>query len=381
MASARRLDALARTAHLGAALLGTTVTRPSAPLKLNLCLTYWCQYRCKTCNIWQRKPTDELTTDEVARASSATNPGVTWVDLTGGEIFLRPDIDDDPRRHRRGLAAARHPALSDQRLSDRPASSPASSGWRGARGPHVIVTVSLDGDEALNDEVRGIKGGFTPADRDVHGAAPDPPASRPVLGMTLSRYNVGQVRARRSRPAPARCPGLDDRRLSPERGAGVGPLLRQRRRRRRARRTRHAAARARRLSAARAAGRGRRGSWLERSYLAHLERVPRRPARRRCAATRCAPAASSIPGASCFRASPTRGRWAACATPACGSTPIWNARRNRAACSARSGRATVRSAGPRARRTRASSATSWRAGSERRARADAPLPARSERVR
>jgi hypothetical protein len=49
-----RLDALARSARLGAALLGATAHRPSAPLKLNLCLTYWCQYRCKTCNIWKR---------------------------------------------------------------------------------------------------------------------------------------------------------------------------------------------------------------------------------------------------------------------------------------------------------------------------------------
>ena len=84
---------VARSAHLGVALLKSTVTRPSAPLKLNFCLTYWCQYRCKTCNIWQRKPTDELTTDEVI-ALVRENPGITWADLTGGEIFLRPDIDE-----------------------------------------------------------------------------------------------------------------------------------------------------------------------------------------------------------------------------------------------------------------------------------------------
>ena len=81
MAPARRLiGQLGRSAHLGLALLRTTAVRPPAPLKLNLCLTYWCQYRCKTCNIWQRKPTDELTTDEVHRArarESRTSPGST----------------------------------------------------------------------------------------------------------------------------------------------------------------------------------------------------------------------------------------------------------------------------------------------------------------
>jgi hypothetical protein len=54
VAARGRLDAIARSAHLGAALLGATAHRPFAPLKLNLCLTYWCQYRCKTCNIWKR---------------------------------------------------------------------------------------------------------------------------------------------------------------------------------------------------------------------------------------------------------------------------------------------------------------------------------------
>src|ERR1700741_5010232 len=89
----RLIEQLARTAHAGAGVLNATFRRPRAPLKVNWCLTYWCQYRCKTCNIWQRKPTDELTTDEI-RAFVRENPDVAWADLTGGEIFLRPDIDD-----------------------------------------------------------------------------------------------------------------------------------------------------------------------------------------------------------------------------------------------------------------------------------------------
>ena len=48
-----RTDAIRRSAHLGMSLLRATAYRPSAPLKLNVCLTYWCQYKCKTCNIWQ----------------------------------------------------------------------------------------------------------------------------------------------------------------------------------------------------------------------------------------------------------------------------------------------------------------------------------------
>jgi MoaA/NifB/PqqE/SkfB family radical SAM enzyme len=89
----RFVEPFKRSAHLGVSLLKATAVRPAAPLKLNFCLTYWCQYRCKTCNIWQRQPTDELTTAEVI-AFVRENPTITWVDLTGGEIFLRPDIDE-----------------------------------------------------------------------------------------------------------------------------------------------------------------------------------------------------------------------------------------------------------------------------------------------
>ncbi len=183
------LDRIRRPAALGAALLKATVVRPNAPLKLNFCLTYWCQYRCKTCNIWQRKPVDELTTEEVL-AIVRENPNINWVDLTGGEIFLRPDIDeilDAIVTGWRRLAILHFP--TNGFLTDRIAKSVARIAGRGP--DHKIVTVSLDGDEKTNDEVRGIKGGFRrqietfKALRGIRGI-------KPVFGVTVSSYNVGK---------------------------------------------------------------------------------------------------------------------------------------------------------------------------------------------
>ena len=57
----------------------------------------------------------------------------------------------------------------------------------------LVVTVSLDGDEHVNDEISGIKGGFErqietfKALREIRGI-------RAVLGMTLSRFNAGTFR-------------------------------------------------------------------------------------------------------------------------------------------------------------------------------------------
>jgi MoaA/NifB/PqqE/SkfB family radical SAM enzyme len=197
-------DSLRRSAHLGAALLATTVARPSAPVKVNLCLTYWCQYRCRTCNIWQRKPVDELTTDEVV-AFVRENPHITWADLTGGEIFLRPDIETSLEAIVTGwrrLALLHFP--TNGFLTDRIVR--AVEGIAG-RGPaRTIITVSLDGDEALNDEIRGLKGGFRrqietfKALRRIRGVTT-------VFGVTLSSSNVG--RFTETFEACAReCPGL-----------------------------------------------------------------------------------------------------------------------------------------------------------------------------
>jgi MoaA/NifB/PqqE/SkfB family radical SAM enzyme len=164
--------------------------RLNAPLKVNLCVTYRCNYRCRTCNIWRRKPVDELSTDELL-AFVAGNRTVQWLDVTGGEIFLRADIDalfDALAASWRRLAIIHFP--TNGFLTDRIVAS--TQRLVGRTPAQVIVTVSVDGDELLNDQIRGVRGGFRrqlatfAALRRIGGA-------RAVLGMTLSRDNVGHV--------------------------------------------------------------------------------------------------------------------------------------------------------------------------------------------
>src|SRR3982751_6087646 len=77
-------------------------------------------------------------------------------------------------------------------MGSRPtASLPASRALPG-RGPgHTIVTVSLDGNEALNDEIRGVRGGFR-RQMDTFVALRAIPGITAALGMTLSTHNVGR---------------------------------------------------------------------------------------------------------------------------------------------------------------------------------------------
>ena len=85
MPSARSYAALAKNC------LRANVTHLDFPMKLTFCITYWCNYRCETCNIWKMKPTDELRLEEIERFFTKSNR-FSWVDLTGGEVTLRKDF-------------------------------------------------------------------------------------------------------------------------------------------------------------------------------------------------------------------------------------------------------------------------------------------------
>ena len=68
------------------------------------------------------------------------------------------------------------------------------------------MTVSLDGDEALNDEIRGITGGYR-RQIETFNALRGIAGVRPVIGMTLSAANAGSFE-RTFRACSAACPGL-----------------------------------------------------------------------------------------------------------------------------------------------------------------------------
>ncbi len=213
-----------RSGYLGAALLKSTVGRPSSPLKLNFCLTYWCQYQLQDVQHLAAQA-DRRANDRRSRRAVRENPNVTWADLTGGEIFLRPDINeifDAVVTGWRRLALLHFP--TNGFLTDRIVHSVERIAGRGPA--MTVVTVSLDGDEALNDEIRGIKGGFR-QQIETFNALRRIPGITAVLGVTLSAYNIGRFSD--TFAACAReCPGLIDRRRALERRAALGTLLRQR---------------------------------------------------------------------------------------------------------------------------------------------------------
>jgi MoaA/NifB/PqqE/SkfB family radical SAM enzyme len=169
--------------------LKANLGRLDHPFKLTFCTTFWCNYRCETCNIWKMKPRDELRLDEVERFFRQS-PEFLWVDLTGGEVTLRKDfagicaavIDHCPN-----LLLLHFP--TNGYLTDKVVAA-AEAVTRHPRPPEkFIVTVSMDGDQATNDAIRGVEGGWR-RQMETFKRLRAMRGVDVVLGMTLSAANV-----------------------------------------------------------------------------------------------------------------------------------------------------------------------------------------------
>jgi len=133
--------------------------RLTFPYKVTFAVTYRCNSRCKTCNIWAKKTVREMSQEEIESFFKNSN-SFSWIDLTGGEPSLRKDFADiceTISKYCKNLVLLHFPTngyLTDKIINDVKRIQSFSSHNK------VIITVSIDGDEKLNDEIRGIHGGW-----------------------------------------------------------------------------------------------------------------------------------------------------------------------------------------------------------------------------
>ncbi|MDF1702809.1 MAG: radical SAM protein [Planctomycetota bacterium] len=178
-------------AGLGARILGTRLGS-TRPFKLTLMLTDRCDCRCEGCRIWEQPKGRELTPAEIGDVL-AKAPSLRWVNLTGGEPFLRNDMVEVVRAVRASLpnlAVVDFPTTgqrTDVILRDVAAMT--------ALGiPKLVVTCSLEGPPLLHDKLRGREGAFERMIATYAGLR----AMEGVdvyFGMTLSEANADQVDA------------------------------------------------------------------------------------------------------------------------------------------------------------------------------------------
>lgn len=145
-----------------------------------IAITYRCNAHCHMCNTWQHpsRPEDELRPQDLASL-----PRVKFANITGGEPFLRTDIDDFVEVLR--TKAARIVISTNGYFTDRVLEL-------ARRYPDLGFRISLEGLPAANDELRGIKDGFDHGLRTLLGLR-SLGLKDIGFGITLSDRNAGDL--------------------------------------------------------------------------------------------------------------------------------------------------------------------------------------------
>ena len=120
----------------------------STPTDMSIITTYRCPMRCKMCDIWNN-PTDK--SKEIQPKELEILPHVKFVNITGGEPFIREDLDE----------------IVEVLFTKAPRVVISTSGWFDTRiiklaekFPKIGIRISIEGLSQKNDELRGRPGGF-----------------------------------------------------------------------------------------------------------------------------------------------------------------------------------------------------------------------------
>jgi MoaA/NifB/PqqE/SkfB family radical SAM enzyme len=137
------------------------------PLNLTISVSYRCNSRCKTCNVWQR-PNDDFTIEEYDKTFASIGRDPYWFTFSGGEPTLRKDLPEMVeaayRNCRPGIINIPTNGIQDKIIPER-----VERVLRAAPGSEVIINLSLDGVGVKHDIVRGVKGNFERAMRTYAG--------------------------------------------------------------------------------------------------------------------------------------------------------------------------------------------------------------------
>lgn len=182
-------------ARLASRIVASNLGELALPYRLTFAVTNRCQARCAMCNIWQKPVQDELSLAEIDLFFSKANR-LSWINLTGGELFQRPDITDillSVINRSRDLYLLNFPTNGIQ--TDTIVAAVDSVLQRTAL-PRLIVSVSIDGPRPLHDAIRGTSGCWEQAVATFRLLRERrSPRFSVFLGHTLQAANLGQFDA------------------------------------------------------------------------------------------------------------------------------------------------------------------------------------------
>jgi MoaA/NifB/PqqE/SkfB family radical SAM enzyme len=159
------------------------------PMNLTFSVSYRCNSRCKTCNVW-RKRVHDFSLDEYEYTFRYLGRSPYWLTFSGGEPFLRPDLIDIV------LASYKHcrPGIinipTNGLLVDRVVQGVERLA-RGAPTSQIVINLSLDGIGEQHDEIRGVPGNYAKL-RESYDGLRQIKANNLTVGIhsVISQHNI-----------------------------------------------------------------------------------------------------------------------------------------------------------------------------------------------
>ena len=160
-------------------------------------VTVRCNSKCRMCSIWQLEPGDELSMEEFdGLVSDPFMRHLRWVNLTGGEPFLRKDLPDMIGALGRHCPDLEIVAIPTNGFLPERTEEMVRRGLELLEGTDALlsVTVSIDGVGEGHDDIRRIPGGFDKAlDTLERLQAIDHPRFETGVESVITALNVGNI--------------------------------------------------------------------------------------------------------------------------------------------------------------------------------------------
>lgn len=131
------------------------------PINITVSVSYRCNSRCKTCNVWLL-PNDDLALEEWDRVFESLGKAPYWFTFSGGEPTLRKDLPEmvaSAYRHcQPGIINIPTNGIQDKIIPGR-----VERVLQAAPKSEVIINLSLDAVGAKHNEIRGVRNNWTRA--------------------------------------------------------------------------------------------------------------------------------------------------------------------------------------------------------------------------
>src|SRR5262250_1811207 len=151
------LEVLPKIARMQASY---ALNKPLAlPMNFTISVSYRCNSRCKTCNVWQR-PNDDFTLEEYDKTFASIGRAAYWFTFSGGEPTLRKDLPEmvgSAYHHcKPGIINIPTNGIQDKIIPGR-----IEQVLLAAPKSEVIINLSLDGVGEKHNEIRGVRNNWT----------------------------------------------------------------------------------------------------------------------------------------------------------------------------------------------------------------------------